>query len=127
MRMVREAIYRIKKYAAKVDPDAVRIRFDKYKDDMVTQQQTRLSELSELQTKVRNILNEEGISPAFTMPYMACANELYRLKSSFSGKVFENEAKITLDKWYTRGCNSTVLVEIAKLFGITWSAPGGGG
>jgi len=118
--MVRDATWRVKKYGAKIDPDAVRIRFEKQGADMVTQQQARLSELAELQGKVRGILNTHGINPAFTMAYMACANELYGLSRRFDGKTFSNEAGIALDKWKTRGCVQAVLTDIAALFGLTY-------
>jgi len=118
--MVREATWRVKKYGAKIDPDAVRIRFEKQGEDMKTQQQARLSELAELQGKVRNILNSHGVNPAFTMPYMAVSNELYGLSRRFNAKTFANEAIIVLDKWKARGCLQAVLTDIAALFGVTY-------
>jgi hypothetical protein len=73
---------------------------------------------------VRDTLNEAGISPAFTMPYQACAMNLYGLiNKGFSGQCFDDEAKIVLDKWYARGCDDGVLVTIAEHFGVTWTCP----
>ena len=121
--MVRDATTRVQKFKAKVDADVIRSRIAAYGDYMKQLQETKQAEVTEVQSAVRSILDEHGINPVFTMPYMACALELYKITKKYSGTTKENEAKICLDKWYARGLNAEVLVDIANYFGISWTAP----
>ena len=121
--MVRPAETRIKKYKAKVDADVVRSRISAYGEEMKTLQEVKQAEVTDVQNAVRSILDNHGINPVFTMPYMACALEVYRIIKKYSGTTKENEAKIALDKWFARGCNGEVLADIASYFGISWSPP----
>jgi len=121
--MVRDATTRVMKYKAKVDADVVRSRIAAYGDYMKQQQETKQAEVTEVQNAVRDILDEHGINPVFTMPYMACALELYGISKKYKGKTKENECKICLDKWHARGLQADVLVDIANYFGISWTPP----
>jgi len=122
--MVRPSDQRLSKYGAKIDPDAVRIRFNLQGSMMKDAQVNKQAEITAHQQFVRDTLNAAGINPAFTMPYQACAMELYGLvNKGFAGKCFEDEAKLVLDKWCYRGCNPDVLTAIGTHFGVTWTCP----
>jgi hypothetical protein len=121
--MVRPQAYRQKKYEVKVDPDVVRSRFAGLKPMMVEQTSARFTDLTAFETNVKQILEPKGIVTIQIPFYLNYARELYSLSQRFSGKTLENEAKFLGSKWKQRGLDENILIEIAKLFGITLTAP----
>ena len=121
--MVKDATARNAKYAAKNDPDAIRIRFANQKADMDTNQQSKQSEIADLQAQVRDILDSLGIAAIMSVPYQAACMKLYGLSNRFGGNTFLNEAKRYLDNFSSMGLSEDALVAIAQIFNVSWSAP----
>lgn len=121
--MVRDAASRSTKYAAKNDPDAIRIRFANLKDSMDKAQESKQAEIALLQQDVRDILDSAGIAAIMSVPYQAVAMKLYGLSNKFKGLTFGNEATRALNNFSTMGLDEDVLVAIAQLFNVTWEAP----
>lgn len=118
--MVKDATSRINKYNAKIDPDAVRIRFNLQGAQMKENQIAKQTELAQLNGQVRAILDASAspnaVASCFSMPYQAYANELYGKSKKFTGLVFTQEADIVSAKWTSRGLNATVMASIRDLF-----------
>lgn len=129
--MTRTKEQRIKKYDAKVDASVFSTRIAAYKNQMVKFAKTQQAVLSSITQKVKQILNDYGIPSTLNQHYIAIANELYSLIQTVNDVTLENEAKITLDKWTNRTRSFSksdnpfvvVIVEIAKLFGISYIPP----
>jgi len=128
--MVRDEVYRRKKYMAKVTGDAAKLRFDALKETMDEQIQARFAELATLETEIkRDILEPEGVSSIFIPQYLNVARQLYKLVQKFSGETLKNEAHVVLNKWFERGLKPDLLNAIAAKFGIppkTFPSGGGG-
>ena len=121
--MVKDATRRNAKYAAKNDPDAIRIRFANQKADMDTNQQSKQAEIAGHQAQVRTILDSLGIAAIMSVPYQAVCMKLYGLHNRFGGNTFLNEAARYLNNFSSMGLDEDALVAIAQLFNVTWTAP----
>jgi hypothetical protein len=121
--LVKDATTRTTKYQAKNDADAVRIRFTNLKASMDTNVQSKQAEIADIQASVRDVLDSAGIAAILSVPYQAVGMKLYGLSNRFGGVTFQNEAKRYLDNYSSMGLTEDVLIAIAALFGVTWSAP----
>jgi len=116
--MVRPQVYRIKKYENKVTGDVVKARFDALKEVMKEQQEVRFSDLVNLETTIKSIVEPEGVPSILIPHYLNFGRELYSLVQRFSGVTLGNEAKLVYEKWKSRGLNAELLKTIAGAFGI---------
>jgi len=125
--MVRPARYRQASYEGKIDPDVARLRFEQHREAMVAQQTTRLSQLTAMEQLVKALIETPptGITVySIEIPfYLSYARQLFKIADRLSGDVLQTEAQLIANKWASRGLNGTLLIEIAKLFGITISQP----
>jgi len=125
--MVRAAEYRQRKYEGKIDPEVVRLRIEAHRETMATQQTTVLPLLTAMEEKVKAYI--ESPPPGVTVYsieipfYLSFARQLFRLCRRTSGDVLKTEAQLVANKWASRGLNGTLLVGIAKLFGIEITTP----
>ena len=117
--MVREQVYRQKKYEAKVTGDVVKARFDALKEVMAEQTSARFGELASLEESIkREILEPAGV-PTITIPfYLNIARELYSKSRSFTGTTFNTEATLVAQKWVARGLNKEIVNKILQKFGV---------
>jgi hypothetical protein len=77
-----------------------------------------------MQLQVRGVLGEHNdVFPIQYGPYYAYAGELWKLKNTATGDVIVAVAQIITDKWESRGCKNSALIQIAlDVFTIAVSA-----
>ena len=117
--MVREQVYRQKKYQAKVTGDVVKARFDALKEVMEEQTSARFGELANIEESVKkNILEPNGV-PSIQIPfYLNVAREVYSKARTFTGETLKMEAHAIADKWVKRGLRKELVNQILQQFGI---------
>jgi len=117
--MVRSAVYRTKKWNAKIDPSIILDRFVKEKEIMAEQIEPYLREVSTKETLVKELLEKKGITTIQIAFYLAYTRELIgKTFGSLSGETLRNEELAIRQKWVNRGLDNETLMEIAKIFGI---------
>ncbi|MCJ7805238.1 hypothetical protein MUP46_01160 [Patescibacteria group bacterium] len=121
--MVKSALLRSQKYSAKADPDAARIRIANYAAFMKSNQADPVNDIAAPQQLVRDALNEEGIAPIFTIPYMAVGLKIWKLQKNYTGDTLNNELQLQLGLFEDRGCTQSVLTAVALKFGVTYPSP----
>lgn len=127
--MVRDPLFRKKKYEAKIDGDVIRSRILAQKADMVAQQESAQADLAAIEVKVKSIVENSTVSgkpiPTYMIPpYLNCGRQLYRASLKFSGNTLELKAKTICDAWVAQGLDGTVVSKIAELFGLSYTPPG---
>lgn len=118
--MAKTASERIAKYKLKFDPTVVGSRFTAVKDLAGSKVEVKQTELTQIRNDIRVILNENGIDPLFTAPYLSFANKLYGLmESGATPEALQATAQAYAQVWIARGCNSTVINDILVYFGFS--------
>ena len=111
---------RVKNYDLAVIPDNVRAKFEARKEEMVAGQQEEQAILVEVETAVREILDNHGIVGNFRIPYLNFARALIRAKGHQSGLALRMIASAEKQKFATLGCDPAILDEITvKVIGAT--------
>lgn len=116
--MVRSAIMRTRKYDAKMDPEAIRLRFAAQRDSMVEQVEAKFAEIAEVERKAKTIIELAGESVNDIPAFLNFARQCYRLSQQFSQVTQTNEVYYRYITWVSRGLTSTVLKDIAELCGV---------
>jgi hypothetical protein len=111
--MVRSAVDRTNKYAAKIVGDVVKNRIDAQKDFMVAQATTQFSQLTTEENQIAAYLDPLGISPMLKPFYMSYGRKLHMLKRKHTDDTLHDEACIATVAWGTRGLNLFHLATIA--------------
>jgi len=115
---LRHPAYRLRKYDAKMDPDAIKLRFAAHRDAMVEQEEAIFGELTLTESKAKTVCEANGI-PTYQIPaYLNFARECYRLFKNFSQTTRQNEVQNWFNMWVARGLRGTVLASVAELCGI---------
>jgi hypothetical protein len=111
---------RIEKYKAKFSPTVVSERFTKVSDLTAKKVEVRQSELAQLRDDVRQILNNDGIAPLMSGPYIAFANKLYGLlRSGGTVQVLQPQAQAYAQAWVSLGCVKKAINDILVYFGFS--------
>jgi len=118
MSPVRQDVWRRRKYAVKIEPEPVRLRFEGLGPSMKEQTDMRFAELAKFEDDVKSILEEAGIQTILVPFYLNYARELYRRKRRFTGATLRAEAELLQSKWVARGLNATILESIKRYFAI---------
>ncbi len=117
--MVRGSEIRIKKWDKKVDPAIVLQRFSALKNISKEQLQTYFSDVVAIETRVKELLEKQGVATIQIAFYLAYARELIsKAMYSVSSETLRNEELAIRQKWVARGLNDNLLQQIARLFGI---------
>ena len=116
--MVRSAIMRTRKYDAKMDPEAIRLRFAAQRDTMVEQVEAKFAELAEVERKAKTVCELAGITVNLIPSYLNFARQCYRLSQQFSQVTQTNEVYYRYVTWVARGLTGSVLKDIAELCGV---------
>jgi len=115
---LRHPAYRLRKYDAKIDPDAIKLRFAAHRDAMVEQEEAIFGELSLIESKAKVVCEAAGIVTMNIPAYLNFARQCYRLFKKFSQVSRQNETQNWFNMWVARGYNPTVLAQVAELCGI---------
>jgi len=103
---------RWKNYDLSVIPDNVRAKFDARKSSMVEGQQEMQAELVDIETRVRQKLDENGIIANIRVMYLNFARALIRAKGHNSGLALRKIAAAEKAKFVQYGLDATLLDEI---------------
>lgn len=120
--MVREASRRKEKYEAKIDADVSRSRILALKTSMVEQQEARQAELATNEAEIKKTV-EGGTTKVYghMIPaYLNVGRQLFKLSKKFSGTTLTEEAKVIMDKWFSKGLDSFLIRAIGRLYGIEY-------
>ena len=117
--MVREQVYRQKKYEAKVTGDVVKARFDALKEVMAEQTSARFGELAIIEDSIKKEILEPAGVPSIQIPfYLNVARELYSKSRMFTGATFQMEGQLIGQKWVARGLKKDIVNQILQKFGV---------
>ena len=86
---------------------------------MVESAKVHFDRIDELYERITPILNRYGIIGSARGMYRSYLEELYRAKSTYSGKALQVKANAITSKYTIYGCSFEVLREIAKELGIS--------
>jgi len=106
---------RWKNYDLSVIPDNVRAKFDARKSAMVEGQQEMQAEIVDVETKVREKLDENGIIANIRVMYLNYARALIRAKGHNSGLALRKVAAAEKAKFVQYGLDATLLDEITYI------------
>lgn len=115
---MRPAVFRVRKYDAKMDPEAIRLRFAAHRDTMVEQQEAKQAELVEVERKAKRVCETAGVSTTHIPFYLDFARQCYRISQQFSGATQINEVYYRYLYWLNNGFTAAVLTNIAELCGV---------
>jgi hypothetical protein len=111
---------RIEKFKAKYSPTVVSERYTKTADLASRKVEVRQTELATIRDDVRQILNQDKISPLMSGPYQAFANKLYGLLGSGGTvDVLQPQAQAYGQAWVAQGCVKTAINSILVYFGFS--------
>jgi len=85
--MVKSAEARIKAYSQKIDADVIRSRISALKDSMVEKATVKQTELATIQADIKSELEDLGVPPEFTVPFLRIAMRLYGLTNKHKGNM----------------------------------------
>jgi len=111
----RTADKRVKAYELGVIPDVVRTKFEAKKDFMVDQQQAQQTALVDIENRVAEVLDANGIIGNFRIPYLNYARALFRAKGHNSGLALVKIADAEKSKFVALGCDPTILDKIKSI------------
>jgi len=106
---------RVSNYDASVIPDNVRAKFDARKQLMVEGQQEAQSRITEMEEKVRQILDNYGVIANFRVLYLNYARALFRASGHQSGLALRLIASAEKQKFVAYGLDPTILDEITNV------------
>lgn len=128
--LVKDALERIAAYQKKVDADVVRSRIAARAEDMKEKAAARQAELAEYQSRLKTILDQQGVPPELNVVFFKVLNKLYGEKRKHNALTFESIAKAWLDvnyiklkDWIVTQKLQEVLTAIASLFNLEWNPP----
>ncbi|MEM2612450.1 MAG: hypothetical protein QXJ45_07540 [Thermoproteota archaeon] len=117
--MVRSGVERrVTKYDKSVIPDVVRTKFEALKDTMVLNMQAMQTLIVDVENKVGQILNENGIAGVMRVPYLNFARAIFRASLSYEGQALRIVADAEKAKASALGLNTTILDSIIEVLGV---------
>jgi|UniRef100_A0A7V3PTN2 hypothetical protein len=116
---------RLAKWTTKTNPERVKALLEELRNTMTANMQTVLPDLIAVESRVKQVLNENGIATAANPNYLAFARELWSLqRRQFAGNALTREVAILIQKWTSRGLTPAVLEQIRdQVFTVSTPAP----
>jgi hypothetical protein len=99
---------------------------DGMKEQMLNRYLAAMSELYALETKTKQLLDSAGVQSINYVWYLDFTRQLFKLSRSkeMSGKSFEQNSGVLLEKWRARGLDPAVLNRIRhEIFSTKPAAP----
>ena len=102
------------RWKAKYNVERVKDTLNDLREDMAIRYEVAMTELSDMEGKVKEVINAYGVSTSQYVPYLNFGRQLYKLsrQQHISGESFAMAAQVLLDKWKARGCDPKVLAKI---------------
>lgn len=117
--MVRNSKRRLAKYTANTNGDLIKKQIDAVKPLMVKQQSNYFAEISNIEERTKQLIENEGISPFQIANYLFFAREIYRISHKFKQLTLLSSGQERLVKWVSRGLNEDLLIKVAAIQGVT--------
>jgi len=105
---------RVENYDLGVIPDVVKTKFETRKNKMVQLQQRGQAQLTDMEKKVRSILDENGIFGVFRVPYLNLARALFRAAGRQSGLALRKTANAWKQKAIAEGLDPDIVDAIVE-------------
>ena len=105
---------RVENYDLAVIPDVVKTKFENRKNKMVQLQQRGQATLTDVEKKVRDVLDENGIFGNFRIPYLNLARALFRAKGHQSGLALKKIANGWKQKAVAEGLDPDIVDKIIE-------------
>jgi len=105
---------RVENYELAVIPDVVKTKFEIRKNKMVQLQQRGQAVLTDIEKRVRGILDENGIFGISRVPYLNLARALVRASGSNSGLALQRVANAWKQKAIAEGLDATIVEEVIQ-------------
>jgi hypothetical protein len=109
-----DVVRRIARWQVKCTPERTKATLDAIREDMRARYEAATTQLSLMETDVKQTLNARGVNTINYVPYLSFARQLFKLsnKKGITGESMAIEAKVLLEKWASRGLNPDVLAAI---------------
>jgi len=105
---------RVENYDLGVIPDVVKTKFETRKNKMVQLQQRGQAQLTDMEKKVRSILDENGIFGVFRVPYLNLGRALFRASGRQSGLALRKTANAWKQKAIAEGLDPDIVDAIIE-------------
>jgi hypothetical protein len=115
--MVRDPVFRARKYDAKMDATVIGARFAAQRDSMVEQEASMFAELYEVERKAKTVCEEAGVSVVQIPMYLSFARQCWKIGKNHLEATRTNEVYYKYLTWLNRGLNMTILSKVAMLCG----------
>ncbi len=103
---------RIERWIVKSDPERVYELLKKLREPMKNRQAHEQSELVEMETRAKTVLNSADVPTMLYPFYLNFAREIYTRKKRFAGPSLAREIGVLLEKWVARTLDRHVLERI---------------
>lgn len=115
---MRSAVFRLRKYEAKMDPDSIKQRFLDQKDSMVEQEEGVFAELVLIESKCKSVCEAAGVATIMIPWYLDFARQCWKYFKKFSQATRTNELTFWFNHWVSRGLDGYILANVAELCGV---------
>lgn len=108
-------------YRVKATPERTKEILDARLEEMRARYDAAMEEIYAMETEVKAVLNDKGVSTSLYVPYLNFGRQLWKLsrEQGISGESLALAAKVLLDKWAARGLNPDILATIrSQVFNI---------
>jgi len=106
---------RVENYNLAVIPDVVKTKFETRKDKMLQLQQRGQALLTDIEKKVRDVLDENGIFGVNRVNYLNVARTLLRRKGHQSGLALRKSANAIKQKAIAEGLDPDVVDKVIEI------------
>jgi hypothetical protein len=107
---------RFTSWNVKYNTEWVKARLDALRPDMQARYQAAMTVMLAIDTKVKQVLNMQGVSTILYVPYLSFGRQLYKLsrQQDIAGESLELAAQVLREKWRARGLDPDVLLAVQK-------------
>lgn len=105
---------RVQKWRVKTEPEAVCVRLKELRPEMVKNTELMQELLVEIETRVRQVLNEAGVVTILYPFYLNFGREVFARRMRFAGRSLLLEVEVLLEKWVHRSLDRQVLERIRE-------------
>ena len=107
---------RTERWQKKCSPAQAKATLDLLQEGMRQRYEAATVEMVAIETKVKEVLNQQGVHTTNYVPYLSYARQLWKLgrQQQITGESFKTASQVLLEKWAARGQAPDVLDAIRK-------------
>ena len=107
---------RFTSWNAKYNTERIKATIDAMRPEMQSRYQAAMTEMLANDTKVKQILNGQGVSTILYVPYLSFGRQLwkYSREQDIDGHSLQLAAEVLRNKWKARGLDEDVLLAIQR-------------